>query len=372
MKIVALASYLSSRRGGLEHSLLDVCRSLNKRGHSITLLYEEKGDQFEAYQEFCGEMLQISSYHINPKFLPDLMRFRPPQGSVIYSNQYDNFFFASSLATLYHLPLVCHLRLHASIENSYLKRLKQSLTIAKINHSIAISQAVKDDWCSRLQIPQHSVNVVYNGIDVERFSVPKNVVELKSSYGVKLGEKVISYIGRLEKEKGIETLIKAFALLRQENIASKLLIAGKPLFSGEEYLSTVEKLTADLNISEDVRFLGHLSDPRPLYQVSDVNVLPSLWLEAFGRVIIESMASGTPSLGSRVGGIPEILTGEFSDWLFEPGNEHDLFVKLKNVLEWRDTDPNLAQRCRQHVANNFSLGKTIDGVEAILQQALNS
>lgn len=374
MKIIALSSFLSTKRGGLEHSLFDVCRNLAKRGHSITLVYEEGGDQLGLYQQICKRMIKINSYHLNLKFLTDLLKVQPSDchDTIIYSNQYDNFFFASSLATIYNLPIVCHLRLHASIEDGYLKRIKQRLTFAKIDHYIAISEAVKKDWCNRLYIPRQNVSVVHNGIEPEQFSYSNTFDDLRRFWNIPIHEKVVSYVGRLEPEKGIENLIRAFALLRQVEIPSKLLIAGKPLFSGTEYLVTLKRLAHDLGVTEHVRFLGHISDPCLLYQISDVTVLPSLWLEAFGRVIIESMACGTPAIGSKTGGIPEVLTGKFSDWLFKPGDELDLFNILRSVIYWRDRDPGLAIQCRQYVIDNFSLEKTIDGVESVLHQALNS
>ena len=369
MNIIALASYLSSKRGGLEHSLLDVCQALAKRGHKISLIYEEEGDQLEKYQQFCTDLIKITSYKLNAQFLADIRRVASLPTDIIYSNQYNNFFFARVLSQLSGLPLVGHLRLHASTEDSYLKRIKQSFTLSGIHHYIAISEAVKNDWCDRLRVPPHKVSIVYNGIEPDRFVISDDVSSLRKAWEIAPQERVISYVGRLETEKGIETLIRAFALLCQASIPARLLIAGKPLFSGDAYLSQLEALAESLGIQENVKFLGHISNTRSLYQMSDVVVLPSLWLEAFGRVLIESMACGTPALGSRSGGIPEILTGEFSNWLFAPGDEVDLYTKLKEVIDWRDTDPTLSHRCRQHVIHNFSLQQTIDGIETVLEKS---
>ena len=372
MHIITLASYLSSKRGGLEHSLFDVCQALAERGHKITLIYEEEGDQLEKYQEFCTELIKITSYRLNASFLSDIKRVSSLQSSIIYSNQYNNFFFGRLLSQLQGIPLICHLRLHASGEDNPLKRIKQSFTLSGISRYIAISEAVKTDWCDRLNISGDKVSIVYNGIEPERFSIPSEISDIRAAWDLSPTERVVSYVGRLETEKGIETLIRAFALLRQSSIPAKLLVAGKPLFSSEEYISHLAALADSLGIKDDVKFLGHISNTQSLYQVSDVNVLPSLWLEAFGRVIIEAMACGTPALGSRSGGIPEVLTGEFSDWLFTPGDELDLYAKLKGVINWRDTDPALSQRCRQHVVTNFSLNQTIDGIETILKQVVVS
>lgn len=212
---------------------------------------------------------------------------------------------------------------------------------------------------------------MYNGINPEIFKPLRKFSEIRKQWNIAKHARVISYVGRLDKEKGIETIIKAFALLLQSGISTKLLIAGKPLshFSpeeGEKYEKSLKHLTTDLGIEKHVHFLGQVADVISIYQGSDVTLLPSIWSEPFGRVIIESMACGTPAVASRTGGIPEILTGEFQAMLFEPGNEHDLLNTLNRMIDWRDRDNQLGERCRQHVIDNFTLDKMVDGVEKIL------
>jgi glycosyltransferase involved in cell wall biosynthesis len=115
-----------------------------------------------------------------------------------------------------------------------------------------------------------------------------------------------------------------------------------------------------------VDFLGYIANIVSIYQISDVTVLPSVWSEPFGRTIIESMACGTPVVASRTGGIPEILTGEFESSLFEPKDERDLADKLNTIMNWRDTNTQLGERCRNHVLSKFTLDKMVDGIERVL------
>jgi glycosyltransferase involved in cell wall biosynthesis len=78
------------------------------------------------------------------------------------------------------------------------------------------------------------------------------------------------------------------------------------------------------------------------------------------------MACGTPVVASRIGGIPEILTGEFQSWLFEPEDEQGLSDTLNLIMNWRTKNTELGPRCREHVLHNFSLDRMIDGVEEVL------
>lgn len=210
MHVIALASYLSTVRGGLERSLFDVCRGLSERGHSISLLYEEEGDQFEQYQKFCTSLTKINSYKVNVNFLTDIWKIAKEKDSVVYSNQYDNFFFGCVLALAKGIPLVCHLRLHPSHEKNKLKVLKQAITLAHVKRYIAVSNQVRSDWSTELGIKDEIIDVVYNGINPEAFRPSDNFLEDRKKWNIAEDTRVISYVGRLENYKGIETLIKAF------------------------------------------------------------------------------------------------------------------------------------------------------------------
>jgi len=173
-------------------------------------------------------------------------------------------------------------------------------------------------------------------------------------------------VGRLDKSKGLETLIRAFYHVLKSGINAILLIAGKPYLENLNYQNYLEKNADELGLKTAIKFTGHLENPIWVYQISHVTVLPSLDSEPFGRSIIESMACGTPVIGSCTGGIPEILTGEFKVGLFEPGNEQDLSTVLNKVIKWRETDPTLSQRCRNHIVEHFNLDRTVNGVEQIM------
>lgn len=139
-----------------------------------------------------------------------------------------------------------------------------------------------------------------------------------------------------------------------------------------KYLRSLIQLTDSEGVSDQVEFVGHLANPISLYQASDVNVLPSIWSEPCSLGLFESLACGVPKIASRMGGNPEILAGEFADYLFEPGDAEDLAECLDRVLDWREKDPTLGIRCRQYVSDHFSYEKLIDGIEKNLLELVIS
>lgn len=97
MHIIVLENQPSSRRGGQELILLDVCRGLSHRGHSISLLYLEEGNLLKQYQEFCANIISVNSFLLDRHtitniftFFADIYKIPINENSVIYSNRYHS------------------------------------------------------------------------------------------------------------------------------------------------------------------------------------------------------------------------------------------------------------------------------------------
>jgi glycosyltransferase involved in cell wall biosynthesis len=401
MYIFVLEEKPTSCRGGQELVLFDICRGLAQRGYKIVLLYSDEENLLEEYQKFCVQTIKVNQFRVYrpshiPKFLSSVFQVKHQitrniseslsQNSIVLSNQYQDAFIGRVLAFILNIPLICYLHLPPpqlltwrQMPKLRFKEVKHHLAMLNLSTQIrfglqgvkqyiAVSKQTKADWVEK-NYKSDIIHVVHNGINLEKYKPSTNFQELRSQWNIRDDYRVISYVGRLDKEKGLEILLNAFALLRNQNI--KLLIAGKPVLLGEEYKTSLEQLTFDLGINNNVNFLGHVSNTTSLYQVSDVTVLPSRWSEPFPRSIIESMACGTPVIASRTGGIPESLTEEFQRGMFEPGSETDLANTIDKIINWRQEDPQLGARCRNHAVSKFSVSRMITDIDRILENQFN-
>ncbi|MBC7825209.1 MAG: glycosyltransferase family 4 protein [Candidatus Parcubacteria bacterium] len=386
MHLIALERVPSLDRGGQEKNLLEICRDLVNRGHKVTLLYEREGNSLDQYREFCESVWHVDAYGFDrrrPKTVLQFFRNVAGMGkipvykdSIVFSNTCHTVTFGYALSRFRRLPFVCYFQTPFS---SDLNRQNQ-FALAHTDRYIAVSHQTKQTWVE-FGLPDSKIEVVHNGTDLSQFKPPQDFLATRQQWGISEHAKVVSYAGRIDPEKGIEYLIKAVALLATQEPDIKLMIAGRPVVhinavkgtecedKGMNYQRSLEQLAKDLGIGDRVQFVGHLSDPASLYQISDVSVLPSIWAEPFGRSIIESLACGTPVVASRAGGIPEILTGELAANLVPARDEKALAKGLSEVIHWRETDPGLGQRCSDHVVNHFSLESMIGGVEKTLLSA---
>lgn len=233
------------------------------------------------------------------------------------------------------------------------------------NLNIAVSEYVKKSYAGDLGIAEDKIKVIYNGIEyVNNDSSYDGVLETNScqSEHVQLDEKRLLYIGRLVAVKGVDTLIKAIALLKERGIIVSLDILG----DGEVRVD-LEKLADDLDIAGQVNFRGMVLEKEDYYKNDGIFVCPSVCQEAFGISVIEAMSRGLICVASKVGGIPEIISDDRQGILFEAGNVNAL---ADAILEAQT-------RCRADVyceyrdaaivrAKEFDIERSVSELEAII------
>ena len=177
------------------------------------------------------------------------------------------------------------------------------------------------------------------------------------------GPPLAAYAGRLSREKGIETLLAAFARVRQRLPGAELAIAGA---------GPLEAVLRARGTGGGVRFLGHL--PRPEMEAAFgrawVQAVPSLWHEPFGNVSTEAMMRGTPVIASDVGGQSDIVRDGRTGYLVPPGDVEALADRLWRVLSNRDHAEELGSEGRRVALAEFSREAALDRLEEAYGETL--
>ena len=142
------------------------------------------------------------------------------------------------------------------------------------------------------------------GVDLVRFAPAQDPLAVRRQLGLPQDRRILLSVRRLTPRMGLENLIEAMPAVLAQYPDTLLLIGGK----GPEHASLAAQ-TARLGLQNSVSLLGFIShDHLPLYyQAADAFVLPTVALEGFGLVTVESLACGTPVIGTPVGATPEIL-----------------------------------------------------------------
>lgn len=227
-------------------------------------------------------------------------------------------------------------------------------TVASVDAAVALTP--RDERIFRALGARRCV-VIPNGVELERFATPRSDQALLTRLGVEPRRYVIS-VARLERIKGQDLLIRAFARLRLEHPAPRLVLVGE---GSEE--ARLRKLARRLGL--DVAFAGRPTDTELVALMRDALALAHTPRdEPFGIVVLEAMAASVPVLATAVGGLPFVI-GDAA--LLVPPHVGAIADGLARVLG----DPFLGEQLVQNGAvraRAFSWGAAVDALEALYRE----
>ncbi len=231
---------------------------------------------------------------------------------------------------------------------------------------ITCSRYMKREVRTIFQLPTAKVNVVPNGVAVADFSIPDDDLADFRRRSVRRGEKLVVFAGRLEYEKGVQTVIRAMERLLDEVGPVRFVVAGDGTYADE-----LRGLVRKLRLTRRVTFTGFLEDHdlRLHYAAADVAVAPSIY-EPFGLVAIEAMACGTPVVVGDTGGLREIV-GEDAGLRFEPGDPDSLADALIAVLTDDELAAGLVRRARQVIARRYDWRQVARRTVTVYERAIH-
>ncbi|MCS6831955.1 MAG: N-acetyl-alpha-D-glucosaminyl L-malate synthase BshA [Flammeovirgaceae bacterium] len=220
----------------------------------------------------------------------------------------------------------------------------------------AVSEALKKETLQHFNIKK-DIEVIYNFVDLERFKKQKKEHFRKAI--APAGEKLLIHTSNFRKVKRIEDVIQVFYRVKSQ-IPAKLLLAG----DGPE-LSKAEALCEELQINDDVRFLGKIEAIEEVLSVCDLFIMPSE-TESFGLAALEAMACEVPCITSNAGGLPELILHGVTGFMSKVGDIDDMVKNALYILQEQNL-PTFKKKALEH-AQKFALPKILPKYEALYQK----
>lgn len=369
LRSLRLVTYLPvlGSLGGVERHLLETYRELAARGHRICLFYEQPGNLADQFRSVCESMHPGPSPLYSDRPARDLPRIaaRAVTGSrcrpdLIYASNFSELAWAVGIRALTRAPIVCHLH-----EFKPVRDISRRALGGRVSRFVVSSEFMRRMW-SNHGIDADRIDVIPNALPVSTYvrGSERDRLSARATLGLPEHAYVVLYLGRLIPQKGIDVLLDAWRKLGLSSDVARLLIAGLPART-DAYVDRLRD-----GAPAGCVWLPMRPDVVDLLHAADVLVLPSTWDEPFGRVIVEAMASGRPAVASAVGGIPEILDGEFAQMLFPRGDSGALAERLRALRDWRAADPGLGERCAEHVESRFRMDAAVTQLEQVFRVTL--
>jgi glycogen synthase len=213
---------------------------------------------------------------------------------------------------------------------------------------ISCSEYMRKQVGDIFELPHDKTDVIPNAVATRDFAIPPEEVAVFRTAHTPGGERMVLFAGRLEYEKGVQTVLHALDRVVAAVGPVVFYVAGVGTYSDE-----LHRQVEELGLSDVVRFTGFLEDHdlRLHYAAADVAVAPSIY-EPFGLVAVEAMACGTPVVVGDTGGLREIVS-DGHGLSFPPQDADELAERLIAVLTDHDLAQDLVDKGRRRIAQRY-------------------
>jgi glycosyltransferase involved in cell wall biosynthesis len=378
MKLLQIgASWLSYQFSGLERYYAELVINLPSLGTEVTgLVYELK----EAPKVEGLRMVSFGTQNKSSarKFLDQrriLKRYLNNGIDVVVSHCTPSLF--PSLNDLGGKPLICHFHgpryLERRVEGANALAIQLSKYIehkvyARADHVITLSHYMKDVLEETYGFPGERISVIPGGVNVEQFKQCLSREEARQQLELPQGRPIILTVRRLERRMGLHNLVEAMSEVVRIMPDVLLLIVGKGPLQGE-----LNHHIQSRSLSTNIQMLGAVADQvlPLLYRAADFSIVPTTAYEGFGLILLESLASGTPVLGTSVGAIPEVLRPLSSSLVLESAAPQHLAEGIHEALTGKRVLPTM-ELCETYAADNYAWPIVVSKINSVYENVLGT
>jgi len=383
MRILQVIPVFSAPFGGPVTVVRSISKELAKK-HEVTVYTTSALDQRRDFKDSLFEV-EPDGYHV--VYFPRILRFSGLNVSpamaralkvtlgefdIIHIHSWRHFqdIIVHHYAEKYGVPYV--LQTHGSLPRIMAKRRLKWIydflfgyrLLRDASKVVALSQ-MEAEQCRGMGVPEGKIEVIPNGIDLSEYSHLPPKGSFKKKFGIDDEEKVILYLGRIHKTKGIDFLVKAYAYLVKNMKCNEavLVIAGPD----DGYLAEAKSLTGSLSISDHVLFTGFVSNEDKLKALVDADVFVTPSFYGFPVAFLEACATGTPIVTTTMGDMLEWIDGN-AGYVTSP-TKHDLAKTTYAIISDNGLHRKFSSNCRKTVRSKFSLRKVVNRLEQVYRES---
>jgi glycogen(starch) synthase len=373
--------------GGMAHVVAEVSRALVQEGNEVDVI-TALDEHLAAAETMDGvKVHRVAPYHGRPlNFFAWVHQLnlamlekgvtlcRRKNFDLIHAHDWLVAYPGRALKHIFHLPLIASVHatefgrnngLHND-DQRYIGEVEWWLTYEAWK-VICNSRYMREEVETVFNLPSDKIEIIPNGIRPAAFQVRKVDPAVRQRFAAP-GEKLILFIGRLVREKGVQVLLEALPMIRDHFPDTRLVVAGRGPFEED-----LRRTALNLGVDRFVTFAGYIDEPvrNQLYAQADVAAFPSLY-EPFGLVALEAMATGTPVVVSDTGGFAETVEHEVNGIRAQTGNAGDLARQITRLLAEPELARRLSHRGLLEVEEKYSWSSLSRQYEALYQKVVFS
>jgi sugar transferase (PEP-CTERM/EpsH1 system associated) len=291
--------------------------------------------------------------------------FRKQRVQVVHTHGINPFFYGTLASILAGRPITIQTDHARGIFPVARREMASERILARFtDRIIAVSEGVKADLVRYEHIRPEKIQVIYNGIDGQKFRAPVDTRAKRNELGLPLHAVVVGVGVRLTEQKGITYLIQALAKLAPAHPDIRLLIVGDGALRRK-----LEKLSEEVGVRGQVVFTGFRDDMGDILQAMDIYALPSLW-EGHPLVLLEAMAAGKPVVATDIPGSREVVVQGQTGMLVPPQDSEALAQALSLLVQDQTLRERMGREGSRAFEERFRVERMVTEYEGLYERCL--
>jgi len=392
-----LATLGGKDTGGMNVYVRELTRSLGKAGIRVDVFTRSQDEHVPHVIHDLGNGNRVIHIPAGPErplprdqlsafvpvFTSEILKFAGAQDltyNLVHSHYWLSGLAGLSLQQEWNVPLL-HMfhtlgemktRLAGTLEDPQRSQAERAI-LAGADRIVAATPAERMQLQWLYQADLRKVTVIPPGVDLELFH-PHPAAEARALAGLPPDAKMILFVGRIERLKGLETLLRAAALLQKRGFLAPscpcVMVVGGDPDNPQDEMRHLQKLRDSLAVANVVTFLGKRPQTElpMLYSAAQAVVMPSQY-ESFGMVALEAMACGTPVVASGVGGLLYLVRDGKTGYHIPDSDPPALAEKLERLLSDERLRSELGRRAA-NVARSYSWERITDQMLTLYESVL--
>jgi glycosyltransferase involved in cell wall biosynthesis len=331
--------------GGAEKLVLDLAKNLAPDKFEVQAAAVICGGPLREDFEKLGIAVKVFYKKSNlglELIWPIYKYLKASQPDIVHTHLFGADTWGRIAAILARVPVIISTEHNINLNQNRLKKIIKLILSWFTAEIIAVSFGVKDYAHKIEKIKAEKIEVIYNGIDLQKFI-------WRGYQPIKTDKIEAITVGRLAEQKGQQYLIEALPFILQEYPNFKLNIIGTGRL--EHHL---KNLAQSLGVFDHIKMWGERSDVSQILSTMDIFILPSLW-EGLGLVILEAQAVGLPVLACKIPGVEEVVIDNQTGLLFSPKDPRAISQAVAKIISQPELAKTVVEQSRKQVEAKFAL-----------------
>ena len=353
--------------GGAERVIMQLATGVDRdRFEPIILCLNDKGAFSDEMEE---QGVRVHAFNkkgaLDFKMLINMIKFiRSENISILHTHLWGANVWGRLAGFMTHIPVIITEH-NVDVWKKGLHRIIDISLSPLSSKVITVSDEVKKFYIN-WGLPAKKIVTVYNGVDVNTFSKPIDVSDLRKSYSINENDIVIGWLGRMVPAKDLQTLLRAFkkTVSKAEYSHAKLMLVGDGPDKEE-----IEALGVELGLTDSIIYAGFQKKVLEFYHLMDLVVLSST-REGHPIVALEAMACARPMVATSVGGVPELVQDGITGHIVAPKDPDAFSEALEKLLNSSEERKKQGLAAQQLIRDKYSVDVMIKKHEELYLEVL--